>query len=78
MLELLDGDMGWPEWQVAVEYDGVQHWTDRRQRSWDIDRIALIEASGWSVVRASAELMSRPQVIIDRVLAKLRAAGCSI
>lgn len=33
-------DMGWWEWRVAVEYDGVQHWADRRQRSWDIDRIA--------------------------------------
>lgn len=41
-------DMGWPEWKVAVEYDGVHHWTDRRQRSWDIDRIALLEAEGWT------------------------------
>jgi hypothetical protein len=26
-------DMGWREWRVAVEYDGVQHWSDRHQRS---------------------------------------------
>ncbi|WP_418001947.1 DUF559 domain-containing protein [Mycobacterium sp. PDNC021] len=71
-------DMGWPDWRVAVEYDGVQHWTDRRQRSWDIDRIALLEAEGWTVIRVSAELLSRPQVVIDRVVAKLRAAGCPI
>ncbi|MGV9797793.1 endonuclease domain-containing protein [Mycobacterium sp. NPDC003449] len=71
-------DMGWREWKVAVEYDGVQHWTDRRQRSWDIDRIALLEESGWVVVRVSAEMMSRPQVIVDRVRARLRAAGCPI
>lgn len=55
-------DMGWREWKVAVEYDGVQHWTDRRQRSWDIDRIAILESMGWSVVRVSAEMMSRPGV----------------
>ena len=36
-------DMGWRRWQVAVEYDGAQHWTDPRQRSWDIDRIALLD-----------------------------------
>jgi hypothetical protein len=30
-------DMGWREWKVAVEYDGVHHWTDGRQRSWDIE-----------------------------------------
>ncbi|CRZ16375.1 endonuclease domain-containing protein [Mycolicibacterium neworleansense] len=71
-------DMGWREWKVAVEYDGVQHWTDRRQRSWDIDRIALLEEAGWSVVRVSAEMMSRPHIVIDRVRAKLRAAGCPI
>lgn len=71
-------DMGWREWKVAVEYDGVQHWTDRRQRAWDIDRIALLEEADWVVVRVSAEMMSRPQVIVERVRAKLRAAGCPV
>ena len=49
--------MGWREWKVAVEYDGVQHWTDRRQRSWDIERIAMLEASGWVVVPVSADTL---------------------
>jgi hypothetical protein len=71
-------DMGWREWRVAVEYDGVQHWSDRYQRSWDIDRIAMLEALGWVVVRVSAEMLSRPDVIIARVRCKLRAAGCPI
>lgn len=71
-------DMGWREWRVAVEYDGVQHWSDRYQRSWDIDRIALLEALGWVVVRVSAEMLSRPDVIVGRVRSKLRAAGCPI
>jgi Protein of unknown function (DUF559) len=71
-------DMGWREWRVAVEYDGVQHWADRYQRAWDIDRIAILEAMGWAVVRISAEMLSRPEVIIERVRSKLRAAGCSI
>ena len=71
-------DMGWREWKVAVEYDGIQHWADRRQRSWDIDRIALLEAMGWTVIRVSAEMLSRPWVIIERVRVKLRAAGCPV
>ncbi|MCV7356702.1 endonuclease domain-containing protein [Mycolicibacterium fluoranthenivorans] len=71
-------DLGWRRWKVAVEYDGVQHWSDARQRSWDIDRIALLEDAGWSVVRVSAEMMARPDVIAARVRAKLRAAGCPI
>jgi hypothetical protein len=71
-------DMGWRAWRVAVEYDGIQHWSDRHQRSWDIDRIAILEAMGWAVVRVSAEMLSRPDVIIHRVRHKLRAAGCPI
>ncbi|MCV7170276.1 DUF559 domain-containing protein [Mycobacterium manitobense] len=71
-------DMGWRQWRVAVEYDGVQHWSDRRQRSWDIDRIAILEALGWSIVRVSAEMLGRPDVVVARVASKLRAAGCPI
>ncbi|WP_233211158.1 DUF559 domain-containing protein [Mycobacterium sp. shizuoka-1] len=71
-------DMGWREWKVAVEYDGVQHWTDGRQRAWDLERIAQLEAAGWVVVRISAEMMKRPNVIVERVATKLRAAGCAI
>jgi very-short-patch-repair endonuclease len=68
-------DMGWREWKVAVEYDGVQHWADADQHSWDIDRIAILESMGWVVVRVSAEMFSRPSVILQRVMDKLRQAG---
>lgn len=72
-------DMGWERWKVAVEFDGAQHWTDRRQRSRDIDRIAELEALGWTVVRVSGEMLrGRPWVVIERVRAALRAAGCPI
>ncbi len=68
-------DMGWRHWKVAVEYDGVQHWENRYQRSWDIERIALLEAAGWAVIRVSAEMLSRPDAIVDRVRAKLVERG---
>lgn len=71
-------DMGWRKWKVAVEYDGVQHWADGAQRAWDIERIALLEAQGWVVVRVSARMLSRPDLIVARVRDKLRAAGCPI
>jgi hypothetical protein len=71
-------DMGWREWRVAVEYDGVQHWSDRYQRSWDIERIAILEAMGWAVIRISSEMLFRPEVIIERVRCRLRAAGCPV
>lgn len=68
-------DMGWREWKLAVEYDGIQHWENRYQRSWDIERIARLEAEGWAVVRVSAEMLSRPDIIIRRVQDKLRERG---
>ena len=68
-------DMGWPRWKVAVEYDGIQHWTDARQRSWDIERINLLESLGWTIVRVSAEMLSRPEVVVERVKSKLRQGG---
>ena len=71
-------DLGWREWKVAVEYDGIQHWEDRYQRSWDIERIALLEAAGWIVIRVSAEMLSRPHVIVERVKTALRARGCPV
>lgn len=70
-------DMGWRDWLVGVEYDGVQHWSDPAQRRRDIDRIAELEALGWRIIRVSSDMLRyRPNTIVDRVLAALHAAGC--
>lgn len=71
-------DMGWRQWRVAVEYDGVQHWNDSRQRAWDIERLAILEAMGWVVVRVSAAMLREPERLVARVRTKLRAAGCPV
>ena len=72
-------DMGWPQWQVGVEYDGGQHWTDPSIRARDIDRQADLEALGWRIVRVSADMLRyRPNSIVERVRAAARAAGARI
>jgi very-short-patch-repair endonuclease len=72
-------DMGWEEWLVGVEFDGAHHWTDPAQRTWDIDRLAELEALGWRIVRVCADLLRyRPAVVVARVLAALRAAGAPV
>jgi hypothetical protein len=58
-------DMGWDEPMVAVEYDGDQHRTDRRQYVKDMSRLKMLEGRGWIVIRVIAE--DRPEDIIDRV-----------
>ncbi|OBF07209.1 hypothetical protein A5730_12530 [Mycobacterium sp. ACS4054] len=64
-------DLGWPEQLVAVEYDGDQHRTDRRQYVKDIQRLEMLEEMGWIVVRVVAE--DRPAAIVRRVRAALAA-----
>ena len=72
-------DMGWPEWKVLVEYEGLQHWSDRVQRARDLERYAHLEALGWIVVRVGAELLNdRPEELVMRVKDKLRAAGAPV
>jgi Protein of unknown function (DUF559) len=66
-------DMGWEEHMVAVEYDGDQHRTDRRQYVKDIRRIEMLERMGWIIVRVVAE--DRPAEILRRVRAALKASN---
>ncbi|MFC4605529.1 endonuclease domain-containing protein [Rhodococcus kronopolitis] len=77
--EFARADLGWREWRVLVEYDGEHHWKERRQRAWDIERLARIEALGWTVVRVGAELLyDRPGVLVRRVRDALRTAGAPV
>ncbi|OBG63824.1 endonuclease domain-containing protein [Mycobacterium sp. E3339] len=72
-------DMGWEEFKVGVEFDGAQHWTDPAQRTRDIDRLAELEARGWTIVRVSADLLRyRPDVVVSRVRNALLVAGCRL
>jgi hypothetical protein len=71
-------DMGWPQWKVGVEYDGVQHWTDPAQHAGDIDRLEFFADLGWRMVRVSANhLRCQPSGIVQRAVVALRAAGCA-
>jgi hypothetical protein len=69
-------DMGWEEWRVGVEYDGAQHWTDAIQRSRDIDRLAELADSAWTIIRVSSDMLRyRQGTLVHRVGAALSAAG---
>lgn len=62
-------DMGWEDVKVAVEYDGDQHRTDRRQYVKDIHRLEMLQRRGWIVVRVIAE--DHPSDVLRRVNAAL-------
>lgn len=68
-------DMGWEDIKVAVEYDGEQHRSDRRQYTWDVRRLETLERLGWIVIRVVAG--DRPAEIVRRVRSAItrRAPG---
>lgn len=57
--------MGWEEIQLAVEYDGAQHWTDPRQYAHDVARQEHVAGLGWTVVRVVSQ--HRPGDVVRRV-----------
>jgi very-short-patch-repair endonuclease len=70
-------DMGWAEWLVGVDFDGAHHWTDSRQRTWDVERYARLAELGWIDVRlTSGMLHHNPHAFIDRVGSALTSRGC--
>ena len=66
-------DLGWEKYKVAVEYDGDQHRTDRRQYVRDQRRLRKLKAMGWIIIRVIAE--DTPGDVIQRVRAALAARG---
>jgi hypothetical protein len=66
-------DMGWEGFKVALEYDGDQHRTSRRQYVRDLRRLKALEDCGWIVIRVIAE--DRPDDVIRRVREALRRRG---
>ncbi|MBY4127936.1 hypothetical protein HQO83_05980 [Rhodococcus fascians] len=72
-------DLGWRRWRVGVEYEGVHHWLDERQRTRDIERYEDLDRTEWRIVRVNSEQMRlRPHDVVARVRAKLRAAGAPV
>jgi hypothetical protein len=69
-------DLGWREWNVGVEYDGPQHWTNPEVHARDIDRSADLQAQGWMIIRVSRDILRyRPAVFLMRVREAMRSAG---
>ena len=68
-------DMGWEDVKVAVEYDGEQHRNDRRQYTWDVRRLEMLENLGWIVIRVVAG--DRPAEVVRRVRTALARRVCA-
>ena len=70
-------DLAWPEYRIAVEYDGIVHLAEASRRS-DARRRNLLVQNGWIVITATADDLRRPWVIAAQVRMALRARGCPV
>lgn len=69
-------DMAYPQYRVAVEYDGRQHARDAAQFERDADRWHDVREAGWELVRVlNHHLVGRGAVALERIATALRRGG---
>jgi hypothetical protein len=70
-------DLAWPEFKVAVEYEGDHH-REKQQFRADIGRIELLIDDDWLMVKASADdVFVRPRELAARIGRRLATRGWS-
>jgi len=63
--------MAYPQWKIAIEYDGRHH-GEGEQWERDVDRLARLEAEGWLVIRVTRTLLfGHPETVAARVRAAI-------
>ena len=67
-------DLAYPQYRIAIEYDGDQHRTDRRQWQDDVRRRRALEAEGWTVIVVVAQDLKDPTEFVARVRQAIRSA----
>lgn len=68
-------DLSFPEYRVAVDYEGDIHRTDPVQWSKDLKRAPRFEDAGWSYLRAGAADYRNSDELIRRIENRLRMRG---
>jgi hypothetical protein len=69
-------DLSWPEYKVAVEYDGDHHRTDKKQWRNDIKRNQGLEDEGWRVIVLTADdVLKYPEETVRRIRRALIERG---
>ncbi|MFG2063335.1 hypothetical protein ACGFIK_18185 [Micromonospora sp. NPDC048871] len=72
---ILHPDLSWPEYRVAVEYDGHRH-SDPEQLHLDRQRINQLMAAGWQVLHVTSRRLHRDfPGLVREVRTALVAAG---
>lgn len=69
-------DLAYPQWKIAIEYEGEHHLRDPQQWAHDIARYDALRAAGWIVVQVTkTDLFDTPQQVVQRVRAAMASSG---
>jgi very-short-patch-repair endonuclease len=65
---LAQPDLSYPDYRIAIEYDGRHHLLDSSQWRRDIRRRENLERAGWLVrVITAADLLNAPATVLARL-----------
>jgi len=71
---MLHPDLAYPEQRIAIEYEGDGHRTDASQWRRDVERVELLWAAGWRVIRVTADhLFRESRELVHRIASALGA-----
>jgi hypothetical protein len=73
---LCEPDLHFPEFKVAIEYEGEHHRRDPDQWQRDIRRDELLRANGWILIKVTArDLFTQPAITLARIRDALLSRG---
>lgn len=69
-------DLAWPDFKVAVEYDGAHHFTEHQAKR-DVQRDYALRKLGWTVIRVTSGILGNPDDVVRTVGDALRRGGAA-
>ena len=65
-------DLAYPQWRIALEYEGDHH-REREQFRRDVTRLNALRAAGWIVLRFTADdVLRHPGRVVEEVARAVR------
>src|SRR5690625_5659246 len=59
-------DLAYPQWKIAIEYDGQGHWDDKQQWEKDLHKNEVLHDQAWKVLRIAIADYMEPETFLDR------------
>src|SRR5690625_6294976 len=56
-------DLAYPQWKIAIEYDGQGHWDDKQQWEKDLHKNEVLHDQAWKVLRIAIDYNIEPENI---------------